>query len=150
MSAYASFLGIETKQKFQFFDLTEKIKEIVEKSGIQNGIINIISLHTTTAILLNENEPLLLEDFIAAAKSNLPKQKYFHHDNIRLRRQMRPTLPKDECKNADSHCLSIFLPNFQTLNIRNGRLIIGKWQNILFWELAQPKKRGISIMILGE
>lgn len=130
--------------------MTEKIKEIVEKSGIRNGIINIISLHTTTAILLNENEPLLLEDFIAAAKNNLPKQKYFHHDNIRLRRQMRPTLPRDECKNAASHCLSIFLPNFQTLNIRDGNLIIGKWQNILFWELDEPKKRVISIMILGE
>ncbi len=150
MNTYASFLGIETKHKFQFFDLTEKIKEIVEKSEIRNGINNIITLHTTTAILLNENEPLLLKDFTLVAKKFLNGQKDFCHDDIELRQQMRPSLPKSECKNAASHCLSIFLPNFQTLNIRDGGLIIGKWQNILFWELDEPKKRVISIIILGE
>ena len=56
-------LRLATERSTQFIDLTDQIEEFVAESGVDFGILNIQSLHTTTAIVLNEHEPLLLSDF---------------------------------------------------------------------------------------
>lgn len=145
-------IRLQAESKLQFIDITERVKEMIRNSKVKNGIVNIASKHTTTAILLNENEPLLLEDFRKHIKdlfyNYLPG--YYQHDDLQLRRKLRQNLPRDECQNAASHCCSIFLANFQVLNIKNGNLDLGRWQRIIFVELDRPKEREISIMILGE
>ena len=145
-------IKLQTESKLQFIDITEMIEKAVKKSKVKNGIINIVSKHTTTAILLNENEPLLLEDFSEHIKDlfydHLPG--YYQHDDLELRRKFCQDMPRDECQNADAHCRSIFLANSQTLNIKNGSLDLGRWQRIIFIELDRQKEREISIMILGK
>lgn len=152
MKTHYSVIKIETRKKYQFIDLTGKIIKIVKKSKIENGIINIVSLHTTTAILLNENEPFLLKDFAECIQDlfydHLPG--YYQHDDLKQRRKLCQNMPRDECQNAGSHCRSIFLTNSQTLNIINGKLDLGRWQKIIFVELDRPRSRKISIMVLGK
>lgn len=161
MKTHHAVISFLTKEKYQFIDLTEQIREIVKESKVHNGIINIVSRHTTTAILLNENEPLLLSDFMKEIKRLFPHESqagpygslgpsYYQHDNIEQRRIACPKLSCNECQNADAHCRSIFLTNFQTLNIINGELDLGPWQSILFLELDRAKSREISVMVMGE
>jgi secondary thiamine-phosphate synthase enzyme len=142
-------IKLQTKEKYQFIDLTEEIQKAVRDSKIANGIINIVSRHTTTAILLNENEPLLLDDFIEAVENLIDDCRGFKHNDLKLRRKICLELPKDECQNAEAHCRSIFLTNSQTLNIIDGRLDLGRWQKILFLEIDRAKEREVSVMILG-
>ncbi len=158
MKTHHAVIKTSTKEKHQFIDLTAEIKEIVRDSKIGNGVVNIVSRHTTTALLLNENETLLLRDFLRELRRILPAESdttrysnnYYEHDNMEERRKTSPHLSCNECKNGDSHCRSIFLTNSQTLNVVNGELDLGRWQSVIFWELDLGKDREISVMVMGE
>ncbi len=58
---------ITTEQPTEFIDLTESLEELLAESRIVTGLLNVQSLHTTAAIVVNESEPLLLEDFDGAS-----------------------------------------------------------------------------------
>src|SRR5262245_61457866 len=55
-------IHIQTQEHMQFVDLTDIISELIRKPPIHTGFVNVQTKHTTTAIIVNENEPLLLED----------------------------------------------------------------------------------------
>ena len=153
MKTHHAVIKIQTKEKYQFVDLTGEIKETVKDSQIKNGVVNIVSRHTTTALLLNENEPLLVEDFTQLVKNLIVfdnRPDYYRHDDLERRRKMCPELACDECENGEAHCRSILLTNSQTLNIVDGELDLGRWQSILFLELDRAKSREISVMVMGE
>ena len=153
MKTHYAVIKVSAREKHQFIDLTAEIKEIVGNSKIGNGIVNVVSRHTTTALLLNENEPLLIADFNQLIKNLIIYDScpaYYRHDDLERRRQMRPELACDECQNGEAHCRSILLTNSQTLNIVDGELDLGRWQSVLFLELDRPKDREISVMVMGE
>ena len=58
-----SMIQLETRHPTQFIDLTDDVETLVSKTGIRIGLVNLQTLHTTTAIVVNEREPLLLADF---------------------------------------------------------------------------------------
>lgn len=139
---------LKTKKNFQFFDLTERIKRLVKKSKVQNGILLIQTLHTTTALILNENEPLLLQDFQETLERLFPKNKNYNHDDF-SRRKVNVCL--NECVNGHAHCKAIFLQPSLTINIKKGEVLLGKWQRIFFLELDGPRKeRALQVQVLGE
>ncbi len=140
-------LHVRTRECLQFVDLTDRIAERVRASGIWNGTVNIQSRHTTTAIVINENEPLLLDDMRRALESLAPRQTLYEHDD--LSRRAGP-LPPDEPLNGHSHCKALFLRASETLNIVEGRLDLGRWQSIFLLELCSARDRSVSLMIMGE
>lgn len=143
-----SIFEFTTKEKFDFIDITAKAQEFIKKSQIKNGLLNIQTFHTTTAVIVNENEPLLLEDF----KNNLEKiapqnSKEYNHDDFTRR---KINLCANECKNGDAHCKAIHLPVSVTLNIVNSEIQLGQWQRILFVELDRSRERKIQLQVIGE
>lgn len=140
-------LAYSSKGKFDFIDITEEIKKFVEKSQINNGLINIQTLHTTTAIIINENEPLLLEDIKDNLEKLAPSDKVYNHDNFEKR---TVNLCPGECDNGHSHCKAIHLPASLTLNIFKGEMQLGTWQRVMFLELDRPRERSIQLQIIGE
>ena len=58
-------IRVTTELPMEFIDLTDRIEALAAEAGIHAGLVNIQSLHTTTAIVVNEHEPLLLADFAA-------------------------------------------------------------------------------------
>jgi secondary thiamine-phosphate synthase enzyme len=141
-------ISFETKKNFQFFDLTKKLERLVKKSKIKNGILNIQTLHTTTALLLNEKENLLLKDFKETLERLFPRDKKYNHDDFSKRKQ---NICFEEFANGHAHCKAIFLLPSLTLNIVDSKIQLGKWQSVLFLELDGPRKeRKISILILGQ
>lgn len=143
-------LSFRTADKYDFINITEKVLKIVKESGVQIGIVNIQSLHTTCGIIVNENEDgLLKHDFIRLfeALSGSDKKLYYRHDDFKMRTQ---NMCDGECKNGHSHCKAILLPVNVTLNIINGELQMGQWQQIFIIELDQARPRKAQILILGE
>lgn len=140
-------INLQTKQEFDFIDLTENVQKFIQESQIKNGFINVQTLHTTAPLLLNENEPLLLEDFKAHLEKLASKNLNYHHNDFTRR---TVNMCQDECKNSHSHCLALHLPANLTLNIINGQLQLGQWQRVFLVELDKPRERTVQIQIIGE
>ena len=66
---------IATAQPTAFMDLTDRLSALVAEAGLRTGLVNVQTLHTTTAIVVNEHEPLLLDDFSAALQRAAPRAR---------------------------------------------------------------------------
>ena len=127
-------LKIDTSKNFEIIDITSKINELID---VEEGIISIFSRHSTSAIVVNENESGLLRD-LEFTLNNLITDKYsYDHDRID--------------NNARSHLKSFLLSSSECLPIKDGRLDLGTWQSVFFIELDGPRHgRTISLTIIGE
>jgi secondary thiamine-phosphate synthase enzyme len=126
-------IKIHTEKIFDFRDITEEVKGLSQESGVSNGLLNIQIMHTSAALIVNEDEPGLIEDIKEAVERTAPQDiTYQHRDN------------------GHSHCKSIFLPNNITLNIVDRFPQLGQWQRIFLVELDSPRLREIQIQIIGE
>ena len=74
-------IGLTTSKPTEFIDLTARIQALVADSGVDVGFVNIQTLHTTTAIVVNEGEPLLLGDFTALLERAAPRDRRYRHDD---------------------------------------------------------------------
>lgn len=139
-------LRLATEHPTQFIDLTDQIEDFVAESGIDYGILNIQSLHTTTAIVLNEHEPLLLSDFTSLLARAAPRAYFYRHDDMDVRTVN--VLPGERA-NGHAHCRALLLGATASLNVAEGRVQRGCWQRIFFVELDGPRDREVSVLLLG-
>ena len=146
MKTFNQTIEIQTKAELDFVDITDKVKGLIKESQIKSGIVNIQILHTSAALLVNENEPLLLKDFKNNLRKTAPKDLNYQHNDLTKR---TVNLCPDECINAHSHCQAIHLLVNATLNLIDGELQLGQWQRIFIVELDRPRKRKVQIQILG-
>ncbi len=140
-------IRIDTRYPTQFIDLTDEVEALVAESGIHTGLVNIQSLHTTTAIIVNEHEPLLLADVAALLERVAPQDASYRHDNVGLR---SVNCVLGERPNGHSHCRALLLGPSVGLNVANGRLQLGRWQRVFLAELDGPRTRDVSVMLVGD
>lgn len=139
-------IRLRSRRCLQFVDVTERIEKIVTDSGIRHGIANIQTRHTTAAILINENEPLLLQDLKRTLERIAPRKHKYRHDDFTIRTvNMEP----GELANGHAHCKSLYLRASETVNLYDGSLQLGRWQRIFFLELDRARDRTLSVQILG-
>ena len=134
MTVKSYSLKINTIRNFEIIDITAQINNLID---IDEGIISIFSKHSTSAIVVNENESGLLDD-LEFTLDNLIDDKFsYQHDRID--------------NNARSHLKSFLLSSSECLPIRNGRLGLGTWQSVFFIELDGPRSsRTITLTMVGE
>ena len=139
-------IRIETHHPTEFIDLTDRVEAIVTAAGIRTGLVNIQTLHTTTAVIVNEHEPLLLTDLAALLERLAPRDGVYRHDNVTLR---TVNCVLGERPNGHSHCRSLLLGGSVCLNVIDGRLQLGRWQRVFLVELDGPRARDVSMMLVG-
>ncbi len=147
MKTYSKEISIDTKEYLYFQDLTDEVVKAVEESGIEAGLVNVQTKHTTATVFLNENEPLLLEDMKDHIEAISPITKEYRHDNFEVR---TVNMCDDECANGHSHCKALHFPSNVILNIIGKKVQLGTWQRVMFVELDRPRPRKVQIMVLGE
>ena len=140
-------LAINTKEEFDFIDVTEAVQGFIKESQIKDGLVNVQTLHTTCPVFLNENEPLLLNDFKNHLVQLSPKNLPYNHNDFTIR---TINVCDGECKNGHSHCLALHFPSNLTMNIIGGELQLGQWQRIFVVELDRSRSRKVQIQIMGE
>jgi secondary thiamine-phosphate synthase enzyme len=138
---------ITTSQPTEFIDLTARLTAIVAVAGLRSGIVNVQSQHTTTAIVVNEHEPLLLDDFAALLERTAPADAAYAHDDPVLR---TVNLTDEERPNGHAHCRTLVLPTSACLNVVRGALELGQWQRVFLVDLDGPRDRHVSLMMVGE
>jgi len=140
-------IKLKTATTLEFIDITDKVQNILKKVKINRGIVNIQSLHTTMAILVNENEPLLIGDIKKTLEKIASQKAQYQHDDFTIR---TVNMCEGECQNGHSHCKAICLATSQLLNILDGRLQLGQWQRVFAIELDRSRPRKIALQIIGE
>lgn len=138
-------IEVETREGISIFNITPQIDEFLQHTGIKNGQVLVFSRHTTTALAINENEERLLEDVKVYLRKLAPETDKYLHNDLHLR-----VVPEDEPMNAHSHLMSMMLSTSEIVPIVEGKLALGTWQSVLFFDLDGPRKRTIFLQISGE
>jgi secondary thiamine-phosphate synthase enzyme len=138
-------VSLRTSRRLQFVDLTELVAERVRRSGVREGMATVQSRHTTAAVLVNENEPLLLQDFEDLLTRWAPAERPYRHNDL----DAREGVPADERPNAHAHAQALLLGPSVCLNVTAGQLDLGEWQSVFLVELDGPRDRSFSVQVLG-
>lgn len=144
-TTFSDAVTLRTQARRQFIDLTELVAERVRRSGIRDGLVLVQSHHTTAAVVVNENEPLLLGDFERLFDRLCPADAPYDHDDM----ARRIDAAEEERPNGASHCRCVLLGVSQALHVSGGVLQVGRWQRLLLVELDGPRSRTLSIVVLG-
>ena len=137
---------LSTKATLDFIDITEKVIDVIKEKGIKDGIINVQSLHTNMAVIIQEAEPLLIGDLKRTLEKLAPRTTKYMHDNFEIR---TVNMHLNEPTNGHSHCKAIFLSPCVFLNIAKSKLQLGQWQRIFAVELDNARPRKVSLQIIG-
>jgi secondary thiamine-phosphate synthase enzyme len=140
-------LHMTTSQPTQFIDLTDRLERLVTDAGLQFGMVNIQVLHTTMGVVVNEHEPLLLNDFRAMLEAAAPADGRYRHDDTAIR---TVNVTEEERANGHAHCRALLLPASACLNVIDGRLQLGRWQRVFLVELDGARERSVSVLLFGE
>lgn len=138
-------LRLTTVAPLEWIDLTPRLENFVVGSGLQTGLVNIQVRHTTAAIVVNEDEPLLRQDLERMLERAAPAAAGYAHDQLHL----RTGVPPDERPNGHSHVRALFLRASESINVARGQLQLGRWQRVFLLELDGPRERLVSLVALG-
>jgi secondary thiamine-phosphate synthase enzyme len=136
-------ISIQTHHEIELIDITPHLLELVQSSGVKNGTVFVLSLHTTTAITVNEGLPDLEKDITEMILRLIPEGQAYHHARY---------LPSDGqmAVNAPSHLRGALLGFQVFFPIEEGRIVRGSRQTIYFVELDGPQYRTYVVHIIGE
>jgi len=125
-------ITVSTSRKVEMVDITREVEEVVEKSGVKEGICFIYCPHTTAALTLNENaDPDVALDITQAFEALIPSLDFKHVEG-----------------NSPSHIQSSIMGSTLNLFIINGKLKLGTWQGVYFCEFDGPRHRKIWVKIM--
>ena len=142
---YKQTINLESTTQIEFMDITEKVHEVIEKSGIREGNVTVYSPHTTMSVVINHNEPMLLQDFMRVLYKLVPMDDRYSHDLFELRKGSK----SDGRSNGHSHCKCLILGISQTIPLDRGRLVLTDKQSIFALEFDGSRKRDIVVQVMG-
>ena len=132
---------IDTDQRVELVDLTNKIMEFVRRFHVSEGLVSVWSMHTTCTLFINEFQVALLSDITRFLEQTVARDAdYLHND---------PNHSDCDRRNADSHLRAMLLGHSLTLQISGGEVVLGQWQRILMAELDGPRARSLRVQIFG-
>lgn len=146
MAVINKIIDIQTHQGINIHNITLQIQSVVASTSIQNGYVLVFSRHTTTALAVNEDEERLIQDIKVFLEKLAPLNDRYLHNDLHL----RPNIPPNEPKNAHSHLMAMMLNNTEIIPIVDGKLGLGTYQSILFFELDGARKRTVLCQVCGE
>ncbi|MBI4360600.1 YjbQ family protein [Candidatus Micrarchaeota archaeon] len=118
--------SVQTQKKLDVLDITDSVEKQVTTDA---KLLHVFCPHTTCAVVVNEFESRLAEDFVSLAKEWYGKK--WKHDA--------------SDGNAAAHLLSSQLGSGATLIVQNGKIQLGTWQRILLLELDGPRQRDVWV-----
>lgn len=144
--ARAEVLKLSTTTAPEFVDITDQVVGVVARSMATDGMVCVFSRHTTAAVLVNELEPLLLEDINVFFERLAPRGADYRHNDFSVR---TVNMTPNESPNGHSHCLHLTLGASETVPIVNGELALGDWQRIFLVELDHGRPREVVVQVVG-
>ncbi|WP_309491843.1 secondary thiamine-phosphate synthase enzyme YjbQ [Candidatus Hecatella orcuttiae] len=127
---------VSTTKKVELVNITRRVEEAAEASGVRNGLCLVYVPHSTAALIANENEAGLIQDILNKVEGFFSPGAGYRHDLV------------DD--NAHAHLASVFLGFSQVFPLRNSKIARGVWQSIFLLDLDGPRSRRVTVEVLGE
>jgi secondary thiamine-phosphate synthase enzyme len=141
VKVHAEIMTIDTRDRVELFDLTDRIMSLVRRLNIREGQLSVFSMHTTCAVFINEFQTALLADIRSFLQGLVDQHAPWLHND--------PAHSDCDRENADAHLRAIVLGHTLALQISGGEVVLGQWQRILMAELDGPRSRTIRISVMG-
>jgi secondary thiamine-phosphate synthase enzyme len=141
LTVRAETFVVRTDSRVQVIDLTERMMALVRALGVQEGVVNLFSMHTTCTVFINEFQPALLADIRTFLEDVVAHDAAWLHND--------PTHSDCDRRNADAHLRAMLLGHSLTLQISGGEVVLGQWQRILMAELDGPRARTLRAQVMG-
>jgi len=140
-AVHAQVLDLQTTERVELIDLTERISTVVHSSGVKEGLASLWSLHTTCAVFINENQSALHADIKQFLEMTVARGENWKHND--------PEHSDCDRNNADAHLRAMLLGHGLTVQVSGGELVLGQWQRILAAELDGPRIRSVRVQVQG-
>ncbi len=137
MKSATEYLWFNTRQHHEFINITEKVADVVARSGIREGFVLVSAMHITAGVYVNDAESGLIQDIEEWLEQLAPYGADYKHN------QTGET-------NADAHLKSLLIHHEVTVPITEGQLDLGPWQQIYYAEFDGRRKKRVIIKALGE
>ncbi len=133
----AEIFSVRSSQAKQCIEITERVREIVRKSGVKSGLCQVMVLHATAAIAINENDdPNIGVDLLTALDRAIPDHAGWLHDRID--------------NNAQAHIKAAILGPSELIPVADGDLLLGTWQGLMLIELDGPRStRRVAVSLIS-
>ena len=139
MKSVTKYLTLNVPSRRGFVNITSQVEEIVQKSGIREGLCLVNAMHITASIFINDNESGL------------------HHDYEKWLEELAPHEPVDQYEhnktgedNADAHLKRQVMGREVVIAITNGKLDFGPWEQIFYGEFDGRRQKRILVKLIGE
>ena len=142
MKVFNASFTLASEEGTEVSDITKQIRDIVQNSPVTTGIALVNTLHTTCALFVNEFQAALIDDLKALVERLVPERGGYRHDD--------PRYSDCERGNAHAHLRAALLGRSVAVGINDGDLTLGRFQSIIFAEFDGPRRREISVQVIGE
>lgn len=136
MASATEYLWFETERPREFVNITDKVRGIVRKSGIREGLVLVSAMHITAAVWVNDDERGLLSDIAAWADRLAPPGDYAHHRTGET--------------NGDAHLKNLLLGHQVLLPVTRGDLDLGPWEQVFYGEFDGQRRKRVVVKVLGD
>ena len=128
-------LSVKTRERTELIDITSDINQLIQKTGIDQGLCMIYVPHTTAAVTINESaDPSVKSDMLMILNRIIPWEADYRHLE----------------GNSPAHIKSTLVGSSELVAIENRRLVLGTWQGIFFCEFDGPRTRKLQVRIMEE
>ena len=137
MKSHTEYLWFNTGKKREYVNITEQAAEVLEKSGIREGLMLVSAMHITAGVYVNDAESGIIQDIDEWLGKLAPEGvDYRHHRTGET--------------NGDSHLKSVLVHHQVVLPVTGGRLDLGPWQQVFYGEFDGQRPKRIVIKVMGE
>jgi len=131
------YLWFNTKKQREYINITSQVQQIVEKSGVKEGMVLVSAMHITAGVYVNDAEDGLIRDIDEWLEQLAPfKADYRHHRTGET--------------NGDAHLKSLIIHHEVIVPITNGELDFGPWQQIYYAEFDGQRRKRVIVKVMGE
>ena len=121
-----------------FINLDNKVRELINKCGLKNGFVICSSKHTTSSVYVNHFEQGFLNDMLEFLREQYPVSKKYQHN-----------IWDSEYKNGDAHLKAIHIGKSAIIIVKNGELVLGDFENIIYAEFDYRHGKSINVSLFG-
>lgn len=137
MKFATEYLWFNTPNKRDYINITDRVEEVVRKSGVQDGMVLVSAMHITAGVYVNDAESGLIQDIDEWLEQLAPfRPDYRHHRTGET--------------NGDAHLKSLLIHHEVIVPITGGRLDLGPWQQIYYAEFDGQRRKRLIIKVMGE
>ena len=139
MKSLTDYLTLQVPDRRAYLNITPQVESLVRESGVTEGLCLINAMHITASVYINDDEPGLLEDYdewLEELAPHEPTSRYRHN--------------RTGEDNADAHHKRQVMGREVTVAITDGKLHLGPWEHIFYYEFDGRRRKRVLVKIIGE